>query len=164
MIHDLILDIDDLNRLNKPINEIHAHKGVISVILINLSGRNLTSVGDVNEFEAQTISALVAGTFSSIITIVDVIRDRNTPKNNAGNTRKKIQISLPSGNRSIHIALVDDNTFLATIFDNTVSLDLVKAKINESTTELNGILKTFYSKMESGPEINLDLGAPDWNV
>jgi hypothetical protein len=162
-MHDLVLGANDLEELEKPLKAIRNLEGVLSVLLINRSGRLLARIGEVSDFQAQTLGALIAGSFSSIITILDVISDPGSPAL-AIKARKKIRISLPSGNRNIHISLADDSTFLAAIFENECDIHEVRSRINACGQQLAGILKTFYAKMEAGPEVNLDLGEPTWNV
>lgn len=154
-MHDLILDREDSDRFSSSLSELFEEEGVLSALLINRSGRLLSTVGEVTDVDPTMLGALVAGSFSSIMTILAMIGDGAS----STGKRKRMQISLPSGDRNIHISLVDTNTFLVVIFDNRTKAMSVKSRIRGLHGRLGGLLETFYKKIQSDPDINLDVAA-----
>jgi predicted regulator of Ras-like GTPase activity (Roadblock/LC7/MglB family) len=152
-MQDLILDREDYARFARSLSELVKEEGVLSALLINRSGRLLSTVGEVRDVDPTMLGALVAGSFSSIMTILAMIGDGPT----STGKRRRMQISLPSGDRNIHISLVDQNTFLVVIFDNRTKALQVKSRIRELHGGLATMLEAFYKKIGSDPGINLDV-------
>jgi hypothetical protein len=152
-MQDLILDREDYARFAGSLSELVNEEGVLSALLINRSGRLLSTVGEVSDVDPTMLGALVAGSFSSIMTILAMIGDGPT----STGKRRRMQISLPSGDRNIHISLVDQNTFLVVIFDNRTKALQVKSRIRELHGGLARMLEAFYKKIGSDPGINLDV-------
>ncbi|MBD3317766.1 MAG: hypothetical protein GF344_18430 [Chitinivibrionales bacterium] len=154
-MYDLILDREDSTRFARSLSELLEEEGVLSALLINRSGRLLSTVGEVRDVDPTMLGALVAGSFSSIMTILAMIGDGAS----SAGKRRRMQISLPSGDRNIHISLVDANTFLVVIFDNRTRVVMVKSKIRGQHGRLLRLLENFYKKVKSSPDINLDVAA-----
>jgi predicted regulator of Ras-like GTPase activity (Roadblock/LC7/MglB family) len=154
-MHDLVFDGEDHARFDTALSQFVSATGALSVLLVNRSGRIIATRGKVEQVDPTMLGALVAGSFSSIMTILAMIGDQSA----ASGRRKRMQISLPSGNRYIHISLVDENTFLVVIFDRSTNLATIKETINKLKDYLLQPLQTFYAKMQSDPEINLDIAS-----
>ncbi len=148
MAHDLILTRDDARRLNVVLTRLVDSARIDCVMLINKSGRLLTSQSETADFDKTSLAALIAGAFASTTAVANMIGENEfTALYHQG---KK---------RNTHISLVDDNTILMVLFDKRTTLDKVRHFIRQYSGDLRKALARFYSNVESNPELNIDVGA-----
>jgi predicted regulator of Ras-like GTPase activity (Roadblock/LC7/MglB family) len=145
MSHDVILTRDDAHRLNLVLTKLVDSARIDCVMLINKSGRLLTSQSETADFDRTSLAALIAGAFASTTAVANMIGESEfTALYHQG---KK---------RNTHICLVDDNTILTVLFDKRTTLDKVRHFIKEYTGELRDALSTFYAGVKSDPDLNID--------
>jgi predicted regulator of Ras-like GTPase activity (Roadblock/LC7/MglB family) len=147
MAHDVILTREDAYRLNLVLTRLVDTSRADCVLLINKSGRLITSQSETSDFDKTSLAAIAAGSFASSVAVANMIGEQEfTAMFHQG---KK---------RNTYIALVDDNTILTVLFDKRTSLDKVKHFIKQLSPDLQSALQQFYSNVESDPDLNLDGG------
>lgn len=154
---DLILSRETGSQLDDILCSLVGETDISTALLINRSGRLIAGFGGDDDLDTTTLSALVAGSFSSIITMLNIIGGAGSDVIHSRNDPRRMQISLPSGKRNIHISLIGENTYLAAIFGRSASLRAVKAAIKGRTRDLMRIMEKFYEHVEADPEMNLDI-------
>ncbi len=146
MNHDHILQLEDINRLNVILTNIVDKARIDTALLINKSGRLLTSQSESGELDKVSLAALVVGSFASSITIANMLGETEFNSMFHQGERKHIRISQ-----------VDDNTVLCLIFDNRTNLEKVKSFTEKYTPDLQSALHITYSHIESDPNVNIDI-------
>jgi predicted regulator of Ras-like GTPase activity (Roadblock/LC7/MglB family) len=147
MQHDFVLTLEDARRLNLILTKLVDSARIDCVLLINKSGRLLTSQSETADFDKTSLAALIAGAFASTTAVANMIGEAEfTALYHQG---KK---------RNTHICLVDDNTILTVLFDKRTTLDKVRHFIKQYSEELRGALSSFYSRTVSDPNLNIDVG------
>lgn len=143
---DLIIKKEDIHRFNILLTKIVDNARIDCALLINRSGRLITSQSETSEFDKTSLAALISGNFSSSSSIATMIGE--TGFNSLVQEGEK---------RHIYICLLDENTIIACIFDNRSSIEKIKLCLNTFGTPLIDYLQVFYERMELNPEINLDV-------
>ncbi len=146
MSHDLILLEDDFHRLNVSLTKLIDKARLDCALLINKSGRMLTSQSESGDIDKTALSALVVGSFVSTTNIANMLGETEFTSMYHQGSRKHIRVSL-----------VDENTLLTVIFDNRTTLEKVKQYTKQASEELRETLSVAYSHIETNPEINLDV-------
>jgi predicted regulator of Ras-like GTPase activity (Roadblock/LC7/MglB family) len=116
-------------------------------MLINKSGRLLTSQSESADFDRTSLAALIAGAFASTTAVANMIGE--TEFTSMYHQGKK---------RNTYICMVDDNTVMTILFDKRTTLDKIRHFIKQYSGELRSTLKNFYSRIDSDPDINIDIG------
>ena len=148
MEKDLILRKEDIRQLNLLLTKIVDKARVDCVILINKSGRMITSQSETSEYDKMSLAALISGNFASSNSIANLL-DEN-----------EFTSMLQEGeNRHILISQVDVNSILACIFDKRSNAEKIKVCIEDFSSKLTKILSDIYSNILSDPELNLDVSA-----
>jgi predicted regulator of Ras-like GTPase activity (Roadblock/LC7/MglB family) len=146
MEKDLILRGEDLNRLNVVLTKLIDSGRIDCTLLINKSGRLLTSQSEGGAFDKTSLAALVAASFASTIGVANLIGE------------EAFQKMVHQGRRrSTYVAVIDDNTVIAHIYGGRTSLEKVRAATQQFTVELQTILADLYASMEHDPEMNVDV-------
>ncbi|MFW5775069.1 MAG: roadblock/LC7 domain-containing protein [Chitinivibrionales bacterium] len=146
MNHDHILQLEDINRLNVILTNIVDKARIDTALLINKSGRLLTSQSESGELDKVSLAALVVGSFASSVTIANMLGE--TEFNSMYHQGEK---------KHIRISQVDNNTVLCLIFDNRTNVEKVKSFTDQYTPDLQDALHLTYSHVESDPDINIDV-------
>ncbi|MBD3392100.1 MAG: roadblock/LC7 domain-containing protein [Chitinivibrionales bacterium] len=147
MEHDVILSREDARRLNVVLTRLVDKARIDCVLLINKSGRLITSQSETSDFDRTALAALIAGAFASTTAVANMIGENEfTALYHQG---KK---------RNTHICLVDDSTILTVLFDKRTTLDKVRHFIKEYNPDLRKALKKFYGNVQSDPNVNIDIG------
>jgi predicted regulator of Ras-like GTPase activity (Roadblock/LC7/MglB family) len=147
MANDVILTREDGYRLNLVLTKLVDNARADCVMLINKSGRLITSQSETSEFDKSSLAALAAGSFASTTAVAHMIgEDEFTAMYHQG---KK---------RNTYITMVDDNTILTVLFDKRTNLEKVKHFIKQFSDDLKTALQHFYGNVVSDPLLNLDGG------
>jgi len=147
MTHDLILTREDAFSLNCMLTRLIDTSRADCIMLVNKSGRLITSQSETSDFDKTSLAALVAGAFASTTAVANMIGE--TEFNALYHQGKK---------HNIYICLVDESTILTVLFDKRTTLDKVRHFIKEFSGDLKKTLDMIYSKIESNPQINIDVG------
>jgi len=149
MEKDLILKKDDLYQLNLMLTRLVDKSRVDCAIIINKSGRLITSQSETSEYDKTSLAALISGNFASSSSIANML-DENEFTSMLQEGKKK----------HIYVALLDYNSILACIFDKRSALDKIKTSIEKFMPKLQELLTVIYSRVASDPNINIDVAPP----
>jgi predicted regulator of Ras-like GTPase activity (Roadblock/LC7/MglB family) len=131
----LIFYEDDVERINKGLENYQALSKSKCNILIDIEGHPVTQVGTTEGINLETISALVAASFAATKEVAKILgQDEFTTLTHQG----KLE--------SIQLTLVGERTILATIFDNNTTIGMVMFYTKELVEKLNVIFKEIASR------------------
>lgn len=151
MEKDLILQKEDLRQLNLLLTKIVDKARIDCAILINKSGRMVTSQSETSEYDKTSLAALISGNFASSSSIANLL-DEN-----------EFTSMLQEGeNRHIYIVQIDDNSILACIFDKRTNAEKIKFCVEELSSKLTKVLSKIYNNILLDPELNIDI-SPNLN-
>ena len=146
MEKDLILNKEDVHNLNVILTRLIDNARVDCALLINKSGRLLTSQSETSEFDKTSLAALVTGSFASSCSIANMIGEEEF----SGMVQE-------GSKRHIYVALIDEHTIITCIYDKRTNLAKVKSTIANHIQPLRNVLSTFYCDIVNDPYINLDV-------
>jgi predicted regulator of Ras-like GTPase activity (Roadblock/LC7/MglB family) len=131
---DIILRREDIERFTTTLTKLVKKAHVSLTVLIHKDGHLLASCGTEKSVDTIAFSALISANFSSTMAIAQLIDER------------EFSTQLHAGHqKSIFISLVDNDTFLASVFDNSVNVNSVRVYTEEYTTELAASLELLYN-------------------
>ncbi|NLL12115.1 MAG: roadblock/LC7 domain-containing protein [Fibrobacter sp.] len=142
---DMILFPEDIDHLNTVLSQLVTKANLLLAVLINKDGRLLTNQGSLELVDTVSLAALVAGNSASTLAIANLV----------GETEFSTMYHQ-GRDKHIYIAVVDDNTFLALIFDDRTNIDRVKVFARQFDRQLKAALVQVYNKTED--QVDLDLG------
>lgn len=146
MEKDLILTQEDLKRLNIVLTKIIDTGRIDCGLVVNKSGRLITSQSETSDYDTISLAALISGNFASSSSIANKLGE------------EEFSSMVQEGkDKHIYVQLVDSNTIFTAIFDKRSSIERVRNAIEEHQTKLLEALKIIYSAIELSPEINIDL-------
>lgn len=141
---DMILFPEDIEQLNQVLIQLVTKANLLLAVLINKDGRLLTSQGSLEQVDTVSMAALVAGNSASTLAIAQLMGE------------SEFSTMYHQGkDKHIYISIVDDNTFLALVFDDRTNIDRVKVFARQFDRQLKASLAQVYNKTED--QINLDL-------
>ena len=148
MEKDLILKKEDIRQLNLLLTKIVDRARIECAILINKSGKMITSQSETSEYDKMSLAALISGNFASSSSIANLL-DEN-----------EFTSMLQEGeNTHILISQIDNNSILACIFNKRSNVEKIKLCIEEFSLPLTNRLTAIYSNIISDPELNIDVSA-----
>jgi predicted regulator of Ras-like GTPase activity (Roadblock/LC7/MglB family) len=143
---DMILFPEDIDRLNLVLSQLVAKSDLLLAVLINKDGRLLTNQGSLDKVDVVSMAALVAGNTASTLAIAQLL----------GETEFSTMYHQGK-NKHIYLASIDENTFLALVFDDRTNIDRVKVFIRQFDRQLKAGLVQVYDKTEDQVNLDLDL-------
>jgi predicted regulator of Ras-like GTPase activity (Roadblock/LC7/MglB family) len=143
---DMILFPEDIERLNAVLSQLVTKSNLLLAVVINKDGRLLTSQGSLDNVDTVSMAALVAGNSASTLAIANLMGER------------EFSTMYHQGkDKHIYIAAVDDNTFLALVFDDRTNIDRVKVFARQFDRQLKHTLFQVYNKTEDMVDLDLDM-------
>jgi predicted regulator of Ras-like GTPase activity (Roadblock/LC7/MglB family) len=127
---DVILYKEDVDRLNFLLKNLIADAKILSALLITKDTRVLACQGTLASTDTTALAALLVGSFASTQAIAGLIGETEF---DTMSHRGKI--------RNVIISLVDADTILASIFDNSTSTTRIAASMNKHLDVLKKSLK-----------------------
>lgn len=149
MEKDIILTKEDLYQLNLVLTRFVDTARVDCAIIINKSGRMITSQSETSEYDKTSLAALISGNFASSSSIANMLDEH------------EFSSMLQEGEKKhIYVTTLDDNSILACIFNKRSAINKIKPSVTEFLPKLNELLAVVYSHVVSDPNINLDVAPP----
>lgn len=121
----LIFYRNDLGRIDRVLAEFLRLSGSSSVLLVDKEGHLITRAGKQPSFDLDTISALVAGSFSATREMARLLGQQEFSALYHQGERDNIQLSL-----------VGNRTILTVIFDDSTTLGMVRVYVTEAVRKL----------------------------
>jgi predicted regulator of Ras-like GTPase activity (Roadblock/LC7/MglB family) len=136
----LVFYRNDLGRIDRVLQEFLRLSGSTSVLLVDKEGHMITRAGRQPSFDLDTISALVAGSFSATREMARLLGEREFSALFHQGERDNIQLSL-----------VGDRTILTVIFDDSTTLGMVRLYCAEAVRKLEDVFSEMArSRSENG--------------
>lgn len=133
----LVFYEQDIDKINKILLEFQKLANTRSNILIDKDGHLITRVGHTESYDLPTVSALVAGSFAATREMARLLGE------------EEFSVLFHQGKRdNIQLMLVGDRTILATIFDNSTTIGMVRLYAKEAAAKLAKIFKEIESRRE----------------
>ncbi len=146
---DMILFPEDIDKLNSVLLPLTQKANLLLTVLINKDGRLLTSQGLLDSVDIVSLAALVAGNSASTLAIANLMGETEF-----------CTMYHQGKDKHIYIANVDENTFLALVFDDRTNIDRVKVFARQFDRQLKEALIQVYDKTEDQIDLDLDMGSP----
>ncbi len=124
----LIFYRNDLARIDRAIEEFLRLSGASSVLLIDKEGHLITRAGAAPSFNLDTISALVAGSFSATREMARLLGEEQFSALYHQGERENIQLSL-----------VGDRTILTVLFNEATTLGMIRIYVAETIRKLEDL-------------------------
>jgi predicted regulator of Ras-like GTPase activity (Roadblock/LC7/MglB family) len=124
----LVFYRNDLGRIDRVLTEFLRLSGATSVILVDKEGHMITRAGKTSTFDQDTVSALVAGSFSATREMARLLGEKEFTALYHQGERDNIQLSL-----------VGDRTILTVMFDDSTTLGMVRLYVNEAVRKLEDL-------------------------
>ncbi len=113
----------DLEKIDKVLEELVRLTSAKSVLLVDKEGHMITRAGLAPSFNQDTISALVAGSFSATREMARILGE------------KEFSALYHQGERdNIQLSLVGDRTILTILFDEATTLGMIRLYCGEAQT------------------------------
>ena len=145
---DMILFPEDIYRLDGILGPLLSKANLLLVTLINKDGRMLTSQGLIESVDIVSLAALVAGNSASTQAIATLVGETEF-----------CAMYHQGKNKHIYITSVDDDTFLAVVFDDSTNIDRVKVFVRQFERPIKDALQQVYNKTEEQVDLDLDMNA-----
>ena len=135
-------DKEQINSIDKILQEDLIDGGVHSVILIDMAGNIISDFDNgKKKHDVYSLAALAAGNFGAVSTMAKMIGEED------------FSLLFHKGEEeSIHFSKVTEDYLLITIFGSDMSLGFMRLKVNESIRKITKILES----------PSTDVGYPYW--
>jgi predicted regulator of Ras-like GTPase activity (Roadblock/LC7/MglB family) len=136
-------DIDQLDAILLPLTQ---KANLLLAVLINKDGRLLTNQGQLESVDIVSLAALVAGNTASTLAIAHLVGETEF-----------CTMYHQGKDKHIYVASIDDNTFLALVFDDRTNIDRVKVFARQFDRQLKEALQRVYDKSEEQVDLDMDV-------
>jgi len=143
---DMILFPEDIDRLDAILLPLTQKANLLLAVLINKDGRLLTNQGQLENVDIVSLAALVAGNTASTLAIAHLVGETEF-----------CTMYHQGKHKHIYVASIDDNTFLAVIFDDRTNIDRVKVFARQFDRQLKEALQRVYDKSEEQVDLDMDV-------
>ncbi|TYT75403.1 roadblock/LC7 domain-containing protein [Desulfobotulus mexicanus] len=125
----LDLDRQQIENIEKVLEEELIELGVISVILLDLAGNVIINLDNGNtHHDVYSLAALAAGNFGAVSAMANLIGEQ------------EFSLLFHKGeNDSIHFSKVTDDLLLLSIFGKEVSLGFLRLKVSEAVRKIESL-------------------------
>lgn len=128
---------DDVARIDASLNELIQLSGARAALLVDREGHLVSRVGDLRSVDAETVAALVAGSFAATREMARVLGE------------EQFSVVFHQGKRdSIQLTLAGDRTILTVLFDDSTTAGMIRIYTNEAAKKLGGIFRDIESRTD----------------
>ncbi|MDR0331504.1 MAG: roadblock/LC7 domain-containing protein [Chitinispirillales bacterium] len=145
---DMILFPEDIDRLDGILLPLTEKANLLLAILINKDGRLLTNQGQLETVDMVSLAALVAGNSASTLAIAHLVGETEF-----------CTMYHQGKDKHIFISSVDENTFLALVFDDRTNIDRVKVFARQYDRQIKEALVQVYNKSEDQIDLDMDMNS-----
>jgi predicted regulator of Ras-like GTPase activity (Roadblock/LC7/MglB family) len=145
---DMILFPEDIDRLDAILLPLTQKANLLLAVLINKDGRLLTNQGQLENIDIVSLAALVAGNTASTLAIAHLVGETEF-----------CTMYHQGKNKHIYVASIDDNTFLALVFDDRTNIDRVKVFARQFDRQMKEALQRVYDKSEEQVDLDMDVNS-----
>lgn len=145
---DMILFPEDIDHLDGILLPLTQKANLLLAVLINKDGRLLTNQGQLDNIDIVSLAALVAGNTASTLAIAHLVGETEF-----------CTMYHQGKNKHIYVASIDENTFLALVFDDRTNIDRVKVFARQFDRQLKEGLQRVYDKSEEQVDLDMDMNS-----
>lgn len=136
----LVFYKEDIDLIDKQLQDFLKLSSAKCSILIDKDGHMVTKKGETVTYDAETISALVAASFSATKEMARLLGE------------EEFAIVFHQGKKdNIQLSLVGERTILAVIFDDKTTIGMVRLYANQLSAKLATLFKEMASKKRTNP-------------
>lgn len=129
---------DDIAGIEKLLQEFLRLSAAKCAVLIDKDGHMVTKLGQTGHYDMETISALVAASFSATKEMAKLLGE------------EEFSIVFHQGKKdSIQLSLVGDRTILAVIFDDKTTIGMVRLYANQLAAKLSSLFNEMAGRKET---------------
>jgi len=143
---DMILFPEDIDQLDAILLPLTQKANLLLAVLINKDGRLLTNQGQLENVDIVSLAALVAGNTASTLAIAHLVGETEF-----------CTMYHQGKDKHIYVASIDDNTFLALVFDDRTNIDRVKVFARQFDRQMKEALQRVYDKSEEQVDLDMDV-------
>lgn len=137
----LVFYKEDIEKIGMVLDSFLKNAKVRCVLLVDKDGHLLTKEGENSSYDADTISALVAGSFASTRQMAKILGDQ------------RFSVTFQQGERdNIQFSLVGQRTILAVIFDGRTAVDMVRLYASQVSSKLTELFDEIANRGRKGPD------------
>jgi predicted regulator of Ras-like GTPase activity (Roadblock/LC7/MglB family) len=141
----LVFYRNDLGRIDRVLEEFVRLSGSSCVMLVDKEGHMITRSGKAPSFDEDTISALVAGSFSATKEMARLLGE------------KEFSALFHQGERdNIQLSLVGNRTILTVIFDDTTTLGMIRLYVKEAVRKLEDLFADIDKQQRDGTNPDME--------
>ena len=135
----LVFYKDDIKKITKTLNAFLKNAKARCVLLVDKEGYVLSKEGDSSTYDLDTISALVAGSFTATKQMAKLQGE------------EEFSIMFHKGKKdNIQLSLVGDRTLLAVLFDDKTTLGMVRLHASQVTAKLTELFNDIAKRGRKG--------------
>lgn len=139
---------DDVEQIDKIIDEFIDKSNSNCAILIDKDGHMVTKRGKETDFDPETLSALVAGSFAATREMAKMLG------------QSEFSVLFHKGERDhIHLCLVGNRAILATVFDNQTTIGMVQLYNKEAAEKIEKVFTIASKKPKPQVDIHDNFGS-----
>ena len=136
--HDLVLYDEEYQRIHQVLQQLLQDSGALLVFLVDKSGQQIAAVGDHGALDTTSLASLTAGNVAATEGLARLIGE------------KEFTVLVHEGEKeSLHISIVARRMILVVIFDQRVSLGLVRLRVRRAASELETVFEEVGRKAAS---------------
>ncbi len=136
--HDLVLYDEEFQKIRQALQRLLQDVSARLVFLVDRNGQQIAAAGDVGSLDVASLASLAAGNVAATDGLARLIGE------------KEFSILFHEGEKdSLHISIVARRVILVVIFDDRVSLGLVRLRVRRATAELETVFGEMARRGES---------------
>lgn len=138
-VSDFILYEEESRLLDEALIRLRQDANSRAVFLIDKNGQQISSAGEVEQFDTTSLASLTAGNVAATDGLAKLIGER------------EFSVLFHEGQQEhIHISIVAKKAILVVIFDDRSSLGLVRLRVKRASADLERIFDSMESKAGAG--------------
>lgn len=149
MATPVVLYETEYEQLKRAISRLCADANAKFVFLVDRSGQQIASHGEMLNLDTTSLASLTAGNVAATDGLAHLIGERGFPV-----------LSHEGERDNIHISIIAARVILVVIFDVRSSLGLVRLRVKRATAEMTSIFEAIDSKVERERDLGISLESP----
>ena len=149
MATPVVLYETEYEQLKRAISRLCADANAKFVFLVDRSGQQIASHGEMLNLDTTSLASLTAGNVAATDGLAHLIGERGFPV-----------LSHEGERDNIHISIIAARVILVVIFDVRSSLGLVRLRVKRATAEMTAIFDLIDSKVERDRDLGISLESP----
>ena len=145
----VVLYETEYEQLKRAITRLCADANAKFVFLVDRSGQQIASHGEMLNLDTTSLASLTAGNVAATDGLAHLIGERGFPV-----------LSHEGERDNIHISIIASRVILVVIFDVRSSLGLVRLRVKRAAAEMNAIFDAIDSKVERERNLGIPLESP----